>query len=231
MKKLIALLLTVLLTLTLAACGGENAAQSGTEGQPADGGQFGGDLLAKIQAGQSAGWQEVTEDQPFGQYHTEEELLAMLESGDFSAYEVTFEEAAEPVVVTAEETGGEAFTYDPMEGVTGTFSEAEGAGKVKGGVTYWDWRSELSEEDLAEWDAHDPNDPETQAMMEDLERQSADAQQQLDEVTGTIDMDEINRQMEEALKEAQKELEGVELPEGYEDLLGGMDLSGLLGGS
>ena len=46
----------------------------------------------------------------------------MLESGDFSAYEVTFEEAAEPVVVTAEETGGEAFTYDPGEGVTGTFS-------------------------------------------------------------------------------------------------------------
>ena len=232
MKKLFAILFSLLLLLSLTACGGgneETPAESGGS-QTADPNSFGGDLLAKIQAGQSAGWQEVTEDQPFGQYHTEEELLAMLESGDFSAYEVTFEEAAEPVVVTAEETGGEAFTYDPMEGVTGTFSEAEGAGKVKGGVTYWDWRSELSEEDLAEWDAHDPNDPETQAMMEDLERQSADAQQQLDEVTGTIDMDEINRQMEEALKEAQKELEGVELPEGYEDLLGGLDLSGLAGG-
>ena len=229
MKKLFAILFSLLLALSLTACGGgneETPAESGGS-QTADPNSFGGDLLAKIQAGQSAGWQEVTEDQPFGQYHTEEELLAMLESGDFSAYEVTFEEAAEPVVVTAEETGGEAFTYDPAESVSGTFSEAEASARVKGGVTYWDWRSELSEEDLAEWDVHDPNDPETQAMMEDLERQSQEAQQQLDEVMGNIDMDAINRQMEEAMEEAQKELEGMEMPEGYEDVLGDIDLGDL----
>ena len=36
--------------------------------------------------------------------------------------------------------------------------------------------------------------------------------------------------LEEAMKEAQKELENIELPEGYEDLLGGLDLGSLLGG-
>jgi len=253
MKKLFAVLLSLLLALSLAACGGggeetpgessrgseETSAKSSGGSPTAAPAQFGGDLLARLQAGQSGGWQEVTEDEPFGQYHTEEELLAMLKSGDFSAYEVTFEEATAPVVVTAEETGGEAFTYDPMEGVTGTFSESEATAQVKGGVTYWDWRSELSEEDLAEWDAYDPNDPETQATMQDLERQGEEAQQQLDEVTGMIDMDEINRQMEEAMKE----LEGLGLGGltgtggldlgglgGLSGLLGGLDLSGLAGG-
>ncbi|MBR2880481.1 MAG: hypothetical protein IKC02_07410, partial [Oscillospiraceae bacterium] len=136
----------------------------------------------------------------------------------------------EPVVVTAEETGGEAFTYDPAESVSGTFSESKAAESVKGGLVYVDWKSMMDPEALAEWEAYGPNSPETQAMMQDLERQSEEAQQQLDEVTKNIDMDEINRQMEEAMKEAQKELENIELPEGYEDLLGGLDLDSLLGG-
>lgn len=48
---------------------------------------------------------------------------------------------------------------DSGEGLTGTFSEAEAAETVKGGVTCFDWRSLMSEEDLAEWDTFDPNDP------------------------------------------------------------------------
>ena len=230
MKKLIALLLTVLLTLTLAACGGENAAQSGTEGQPADGGQFGGDLLERIQAGEAAGWQEVDQSEGFGAYRTEEELLAILESGELYTYETAFEQAAEPLVVEAETEGGEDFTYDPGEGVSGVFSEAEAAEAVKGGLVYVDWKSMMDPEALAEWEAFDPNDPEMLAEMEELNRQGEEAQRQLDEATEGVDMDEINRQMEEALKEAEKELEGIELPEGYEDLLGGLDLNSLLGG-
>ena len=129
-------------------------------------------------------------------------------------------------MVEAETEGGEDFTYAPGEGVSGVFSEAEAAEAVKGGLVYVDWKSMMDPEALAEWEAFDPNDPETQAMMEDLERQSEEAQQQLDEATGNIDMDEINRQLEEA----QKELEGIELPEGYEDVLGGLDLGALMGG-
>ena len=173
----------------------------------------------------------MDQSEGFGAYRTEEELLAILESGELYTYETTFEEASEPLVVEAETEGGEDFTYAPGEGVSGVFSEAEAAEAVKGGLVYVDWKSMMDPEALAEWEAFDPNDPKMMAEMEELDRQGEDAQQQLDEVTENIDMDEINRQMEEALKEAQKELEGVELPEGYEDLLGGMDLSGLLGGS
>ena len=246
MKKLLALLLSLLLVLALAACGSEAADAPAQSGEAADPNQFGGDLLARIQAQQNgegsggeaaagantsgAGWQEVDQSEGFGAYRTEEELLAILESGELYTYETAFEQAAEPLVVEAEQEGGEDFTYDPGEGVSGVVSEAEAAGKVKGGLVYFDWKSMMDPEALAEWESYDPNAPETQAMMQDLERQSEEAQQQLDEVTKNIDMDEINRQMEEAMKEAQKELENIELPEGYEDLLGGLDLGSLLGG-
>ena len=246
MKKIFAILLSMLLVLSLAACGSEAADAPAQSGEAADPNQFGGDLLARLQAAQGgeaaagagadgantsgAGWQEVDQSEGFGAYRTEEELLAILESGELYTYETAFEQAAEPLVVEAEQEGGEDFTYDPGEGVSGVVTEAEAAGKVKGGLVYFDWKSMMDPEALAEWDAYDPNDPETQAMMQDLERQSEEAQQQLDEVTKNIDMDEINRQMEEAMKEAQKELENIELPEGYEDLLGGLDLGSLLGG-
>ena len=246
MKKLLALLLSLLLVLALAACSEEAALPGGGSGQTADPNQFGGDLLAKIQSQQGgegsggeaaagantsgAGWQEVDQSEGFGAYRTEEELLAILESGELYTYETAFEQAAEPLVVEAEQEGGEDFTYDPGEGVSGVVSEAEAAGKVKGGLVYLDWKSMMDPEALAEWEAFDPNDPEMLAEMEELNRQGEEAQRQLDEINESIDMDEINRQMEEAMKEAQKELENIELPEGYEDLLGGLDLGSLLGG-
>ena len=247
MKKLLALLLSLLLVLALAACSGEAAeAPAPSGGETADPNQFGGDLLARIQAQQNgegsggeaaagantsgAGWQEVDQSEGFGAYRTEEELLAILESGELYTYETAFEQAAEPLVVEAEQEGGEDFTYDPGEGVSGVVSEAEAAGKVKGGLVYLDWKSMMDPEALAEWEAFDPNDPEMLAEMEELNRQGEEAQRQLDEINESIDMDEINRQMKEAMKEAQKELENIELPEGYEDLLGGLDLGSLLGG-
>ena len=249
MKKLLALLLSLLLVLSLAACSGgseEATAESGNAQPAADPNQFGGDLLARLQAQQNgegsggeaaagantsgAGWQEVDQSEGFGAYRTEEELLAILESGELYTYETAFEQAAEPLVVEAEQEGGEDFTYDPGEGVSGVVSEAEAAGKVKGGLVYLDWKSMMDPEALAEWEAFDPNDPEMLAEMEELNRQGEEAQRQLDEVNESIDMDEINRQMEEAMKEAQKELENIKLPEGYEDLLGGLDLDSLLGG-
>ena len=236
MKKIFAILFSLLLVLALAACGSEAAEAPSAESAAAAAAQFGGDLLARLKAQQSgeasdsAGWQEVDESEGFGPYRTEEELLAILESGELYTYETAFEQAAEPLVVEAEQEGGEDFTYDPGEGVSGVVLEAEAAGKVKGGLVYVDWKSTIDPEALAEWEAFDPNDPEMMAEMEELNRQGEEAQRQLDEINESIDMDEINRQMEEAMKEAQKELENIELPEGYEDLLGGLDLGSLLGG-
>ena len=251
MKKLLALWLSLLLVLALAACGSEAADAPAQSGEAADPNRFGGDLLARLQAAQGgegsdgeaaagagadgantsgAGWQEVDQSEGFGAYRTEEELLAILESGELYTYETAFEQAAGPLVVEAEQEGGEDFTYDPGEGVSGVVSEAEAVEMVKGGLVYVDWKSMMDPEALAEWEAYDPNDPEMLAEMEELNRQGEEAQRQLDEINESIDMDEINRQMEEAMKEAQKELENIELPEGYEDLLGGLDLGSLLGG-
>ena len=236
MKKLFAMILSALLALSLTACSDEatgNTAQSGNDGKTVED-AFGGDFLARLEAAQSgkasdsensAGWQEVDGDVPFGQYHTEEELLAMLESGDFSTYDVTFEEASEPLVVESED-GGEAFTYDPGEGVTGTFTEVQAAEAVKGGVYYIDWKSQMDPEALAEWEAFDPNDPAFLAQMEEADQMGEEVQQQLNEAMENIDMDEINQQLAEAMQE----LEGIGLPEGYEDILSGLDLSGLMGG-
>ena len=79
MKKIFAILLSMLLVLSLAACSGgseEATAESGNAQPAADPNQFGGDLLAKIQAQQSGegsggkGWQEVDESEGFGPYRT-----------------------------------------------------------------------------------------------------------------------------------------------------------------
>ncbi len=207
MKKLFAILLSMLLVLSLAACSGEETpSPSGDAGQTADAGEIGGSLPENLADGS---WQQVDEDEPFGQYHTEEELLAMLENGDFSVYESNFETETEPLVVEAETEGVEDFTYDPGEGVTAAFSESAASEAVKGGVFYADWKSEMDPEALAEWEAFDPNDPEFLAQMEEAEQMGKEAQQQMDE--------------------AMDQLEGMDLPEGYEQYLpDGFDLKSLM---
>ena len=112
------------------------------------------------------------------------------------------------------------------------------------GVVIHDLTENMSPEDKAAWqEMKDMDEAELQAMQAEYDEAMAGFEDmgelvQLEDGTWTVegveDMpseDDLQQQMDEALKEAQKELEGVELPEGYEDLLGGMDLSGLLGGS
>ena len=104
--------------------------------------------------------------------------------------------------------------------------EVQAAEAVKGGVYYIDWKSQMDPEALAEWEAFDPNDPAFLAQMEEADQMGEEVQQQLNEAMENIDMDEINQQLAEAMQE----LEGIGLPEGYEDILSGLDLSGLMGG-
>ena len=122
MKKNIALLLTLVLLLALAACGKEG-------GTAAQGG-------AQLPSVSGDGWQQVSQDAPFGQYHTEEELLEMLESGDFSAYlPVDPALPADPV-----DTGGD----EPYKGFSNalTFSDG-GSGE---GVEFMDFAEQLTPE-------------------------------------------------------------------------------------
>ena len=151
MKKFVALLLTLALLLALAACGGgETAPQeesSKTENavatQPS-----GGDVQAEA------------EDVPFGQYHTEEELLAMLESGDFSQYlAVDPEVPADPI-----DTGGD----EPYSGFSNSIIFTDGGDGE--GVEYPDFKSQLSPEMQAEWEEMEQamTDPEMMEMLEGM---------------------------------------------------------------
>ena len=96
MRKYIALLLTLALLLALTACGGgETPAGTTAPGQSA---ADPGKQITESTESTETQPQEI-QDTPFGDYHSEEDLLAMLESGDFSEYlSVDPEAPADPVV-------------------------------------------------------------------------------------------------------------------------------------
>ncbi len=145
MKKYIALFLTLALIVTLGACGG--GASSSGSGQQASGGSE-----QSVAGG---------EDRPFGQYHSEEELLAMLESGDFSQYlTVDPELPAESV-----DTGGD----EPYAGFSNAITFTDGGSSE--GVEFIDFMEQLSPEQRAEWEEMEKavTDPEMLGMAEDLQ--------------------------------------------------------------
>ena len=153
MKKYIAIFLVLVLLLSLTACG-EDTPKGTTPGaqatQPVSGNDPGGETQAP----------EV-KDTPFGQYHSEEELLAMLESGDFSAYlSVDPEVPAEPV-----DTGSD----EPYSGFSNAITFTDGG--TASGVEYPDLMSQLSPEMQAEWEEMEQalTDPEMMEMFEGME--------------------------------------------------------------
>jgi len=151
MKKYIAVFLTLILLLTLAACGedttpGSTDPQTGTAApeQPS-----GGEDQPQIQ------------DVPFGDYHSEEELLAMLESGDFSEYlSVDPEAPADPV-----DTGGD----EPYAGFSNSIIFTDGGSAE--GVEYPDFMEQLPPEMQAQWAEMEQEltDPEMMEMFEGME--------------------------------------------------------------
>ena len=153
MKKYIAFLLSLALLLALAACGGGDTPGESTTPNPsaADPGK---------QTTENTEPQEV-QDTPFGQYHTEEELLAMLESGDMT-YWMSVDPALpeEPV-----DTGGD----EPYSGFSNSIIFTDGGDGE--GVEYPDFMSQLSPEMQAEWEEMEQamTDPEMMEMLEGME--------------------------------------------------------------
>ncbi len=151
MKKYIAVFLTLILLLTLAACG-EDTTPGSTDpqtGNAAPEQPSGGEDQPQIQ------------DVPFGDYHSEEELLAMLESGDFSEYlSVDPEAPADPV-----DTGGD----EPYAGFSNSIIFTDGGSAE--GVEYPDFMSQLSPEMQAQWAEMEQEltDPEMMEMFEGME--------------------------------------------------------------
>ena len=158
MKTYIVLLLTLALLLSLAACGGgETPAGTTAPGQSA---ADPGKQTTESTESTETQPQEL-QDTPFGDYHSEEELLAMLESGDFSEYlSVDPEAPADPV-----DTGGD----EPYSGFSNSIIFTDGGSAE--GVEYPDFMSQLSPEMQAQWAEMEQEltDPEMMEMFEGME--------------------------------------------------------------
>ena len=158
MRKYIALLLTLALLLPLTACGGgETPAGTTAPGQSA---ADPGKQTTESTESTETQPQEL-QDTPFGDYHSEEELLAMLESGDFSEYlSVDPEAPADPV-----DTGGD----EPYSGFSNSIIFTDGGSAE--GVEYPDFMSQLSPEMQAQWAEMEQEltDPEMMEMFEGME--------------------------------------------------------------
>ena len=152
MKTYIALL------LALTACGGgETPAGTTAPGQSA---ADPGKQTTESTESTETQPQEL-QDTPFGDYHSEEELLAMLESGDFSEYlSVDPEAPADPV-----DTGGD----EPYSGFSNSIIFTDGGSAE--GVEYPDFMSQLSPEMQAQWAEMEQelSDPEMMEMFEGME--------------------------------------------------------------
>ena len=158
MKTYIVLLLTLALLLALTACGGgETPAGTTAPGQSA---ADPGKQTTESTESTETQPQEL-QDTPFGDYHSEEELLAMLESGDFSEYlSVDPEAPADPV-----DTGGD----EPYSGFSNSIIFTDGGSAE--GVEYPDFMSQLSPEMQAQWAEMEQEltDPEMMEMFEGME--------------------------------------------------------------
>ena len=157
MRKYIALLLTLTLLLTLAACGGREDTPSGIT-QTTN--PISGDNPGSDQSGGETQPQEI-QDTPFGEYLSEEEILAMLDSGDFSEYlSVDPEAPADPV-----DTGGD----EPYSGFSNSIIFTSGGDAE--GVEFTDFLDELPPDVQAEFEEMQEamTDPEMMEMFEGME--------------------------------------------------------------
>ena len=158
MRKYIALLLTLALLLALTACGGgdtpgESTAPNQSAADP-------GKQTTESTESTETQPQEV-QDTPFGEYLSEEEILAMLESGDMTCW-MSVDPALpeEPV-----DTGGD----EPYSGFSNSIIFTDGGDGE--GVEYPDFMSQLSPEMQAEWEEMEQamTDPEMMDMLEGME--------------------------------------------------------------
>ena len=158
MRKYIALLLTLALLLALAACGGGET-PAGTTAPRQSAADPGKQTTESTESTETQ--PQELQDTPFGDYHSEEELLAMLESGDFSEYlSVDPEAPADPV-----DTGGD----EPYAGFSNSIIFTDGGSAE--GVEFTDFLDELPPDVQAEFEEMQEamTDPEMMEMFEGME--------------------------------------------------------------
>ncbi len=231
MKQLLSVLLSALLLLSLAACGVtdklsdavadkiiENIRPGTNSGSAADpaAAQKGAEL-AKDLGLEDGGWIAAdSETTPYGQYRSVEEWEAIFDGqADYDNAPAPVEaEPPAPVAIEGAEGGYTGGTK------TITFDETKLGEDT--GVEVWDWKAEMTPEELAEYEEFENTDWE--AMIAEMEAEANRSSDEIDTQPGEMpDMEDIQQQIDEAL-------EGVELPEGFEQYLpGDFDLGSLLG--
>ena len=158
MRKYIALLLTLALLLALTACGGgETPGESTTPGQSA---ADPGKQITESTESTETQPQEI-QDTPFGEYLSEEEILAMLDSGDMTYWMSADPEGpADPV-----DTGGD----EPYSGFSNSIIFTDGGSAE--GVEFTDFLDELPPDVQAEFEEMQEamTDPEMMEMFEGME--------------------------------------------------------------
>ena len=156
MKKYIALLLTLALLLALTACGGgETPAGTTAPGQSA------ADPGKQITESTESTETQELQDTPFGEYLSEEEILAMLDSGDMTYWMSADPEGpADPV-----DTGGD----EPYSGFSNSIIFTDGGSAE--GVEFTDFLDELPPDVQAEFEEMQEamTDPEMMEMFEGME--------------------------------------------------------------
>ncbi len=238
MKKLLILLLCAALLTALTACGTADklsdavadkiieSIQSGTNsGSTVDpaAAQKGAEL-AKDMGLTGSGWLAAdSETTPYGQYRTVAEWEAIFNG------EAAYDNAPAPVEAEPPAPVAIENAEDIYSGGTKTITFDENNLGQDTGVEIWDWKSEMTPEELAEYEEYANTD--WSAMMADMESEMAELENMPD-TSDMPDMGDIQGQLDEALKQAQKELEDAGLGDlDLGALMGGSgDLSGLLGG-
>ena len=197
MKKMVIIIAASVLAASLCACDKEEEQT-----------KFGSAVLEQMQKNEEdAGWENVDQNKPFGEYRSLEELIEIAESGELSEYMPTSPEPWDEVIYEAE--SDEETTAEAYSGSSTVVIFSEDIVLPEEGVTVWDWRSEMSEEDLAEYDALDPNDPQWQQYEDELNQEAAQIEQYQDmEVPNESDY-------QQQIEDAMSELENVDIPEEY----------------
>ena len=214
MKRRYLLMIIYILTFSLTGCGGDGEQT-----------KSGDTVLNKLNQSESSekihtdgsNWKKSEEESDFRTYKTLDEMLTLFESGDLSEFVDYETENGEEVVI---ETGdNEDVTY---QGDTNSVIFDENIELPEENVTFLDWRSLMSEEELAEYDTFDSNDPQWQQY-------EAELQQEMEELEQYQDIEASEEDYQQQIDEAMKELEGMEIPEEYMQYLPeGFDINSLL---
>lgn len=214
MKRKYLLMIICILTFSLTGCGGDGEQTKSRDMVLNKSNQS--DSSEKIHT-DGSNWKKSEEESDFRTYKTLDEMLTLFESGDLSEFVDYETENGEEVVL---ETGdNEEVIY---QGDASSVIFDENIELPEENVTFLDWRSLMTEEELAEYDAFDPNDPQWQQY-------EAELQQAMEEVEQYQDIEASEEDYQQQIDEAMKELEGMEIPEEYMQYLPeGFDINSLL---